>query len=174
MKKLLTVALILLLLFSFASCGGEGERVDLTEQTFFYGMTTIQMYPEEYYGKVISFDCFTYRLTDVDGVEYLCGVRKCSAGYGCKCGKDSVIGFILEYDGSIPEPKNQSTDTPDKSWVHLEGTLASGEIETIRIYGYDGDEINYDRVESVVFCRFKVTTLTVIEDYAGLAYYVTA
>ena len=173
MKKLLILALVVVFLFSFASCGGDSDRVDLTEQTFFYGMTTIQMYPEEYYGKTISYDCFTYRLTDVDGVDYLCGVRKCSAGYGCKCGKDSVIGFILDYDGAIPEPKNQSVDIPDKSWVHLEGTLASAATEEIKIYGYDGDSINYDRVESVVFCRFKVSSLTVIEDYSGLEYYVT-
>lgn len=173
MKKVLILAFALILLFSFASCGGESDRVDLTEQTFFYGMTTIQMYPEEYVGKTISYDCFTYLLTDVEGKEYICGVRKCSAGYGCKCGKDSVIGFILEYDGEIPEPKNQSVDTPDKSWVHLEGTLASGEIEEIKIYGYDGDAVNYDRVESVPFCRFQVSLLTVIEDYSGLEYYVT-
>ena len=173
MRKVLCIALALLLIFSLASCGGESDRIDLTEETFFYGMTTIQMYPEEYLGKTISFDCFTYRLVDVDGAEYLCGVRKCSAGYGCKCGKDSVIGFILDYDGEIPEPKNQSVDTPDKSWIHLEGTLASREIEEVRIYGYDGEQINYERVESVVFCRFKVTSLSLIEDYAELAYYVT-
>ena len=163
-----------MLLVSVAACGGEGDRIDLTEQTFFYAMTTIQMYPEEYFGKEISYDCYTYRLTDVDGREYICGVRKCSAGYGCKCGKDSVIGFILDYDGDIPEPKNQSVDTQEKSWIHLEGTLASAETETIRIYGYDGDEINYDRVESVVFCRFRVASLTLIEDYSNLNYYVTA
>ena len=173
MRKVLCIALALLLLFSFAACGGESDRIDLTEETFFYGMTTIQMYPEEYYGKVISYDCFTYRLTDVTGTEYVCGVRKCSAGYGCKCGKDSIIGFILDYDGVIPEPKNQSVDTPDKTWVHLEGSLASVETQTIDIYGYDGEQINYERVESVVFCRFKVTSLSLIEDYAGLAYYVT-
>lgn len=173
MKRILIAVLATLLFFSFAACGGS-DRLDLTEQTFFYGMTTIQMYPEEYYGKVISYDCFTYRLTDVDGVEYLCGVRKCSAGYGCKCGKDSVIGFILDYDGVIPEPKNQSADTSEKTWIHLEGTLADKATEKIKIYGYDGDKINYDRQEEVVFCRFKVSSLTVIEDYSSLAYYVTA
>ena len=172
MKKIFVLLLITVMALCFAACGGS-DRVDLTEDTFFYGMTTIQMYPEEYYGKVISYDCFTYRLTDVDGKEYMCGVRKCSAGYGCKCGKDSVIGFILEYDGAIPEPKNQSVDTADKTWVHLEGTLASSENTEIKIYGYDGDQINYDRVESVVFGRFKVSSLTVIEDYSGLSYYVT-
>lgn len=174
MKKVLCIALVILLLFSLASCGGESDRIDLTEQTFFYGMTTIQMYPEEYLGKVIAFDCFTYRLVDVEGKEYLCGVRKCSAGYGCKCGKDSVIGFILDYEGTIPEPRNQSADTVEKTWIHLEGSLASEEIENIRIYGYDGDTVNYDRVELVPFCRFKVSSLTVIKDYSNLNYYVTA
>ena len=173
MKKTLIAILILLLLLTFAACRGT-DRIDLTEKTFFYGMTTIQLYPEEYYGKTISFDCFTYRLIDVDGVNYMCGVRKCSAGYGCKCGKDSVIGFILEYDGEIPEPKNQSVDTPDKSWIHVEGTLASAETVEIKIYAYENDEINYNKQESVVFCLFTVSSLTPIEDASGLAYYVTA
>ena len=173
MKKALIAVLISLLLFSLVACGGS-DRIDLTEKTFFYGMTTIQLYPEEYYGKTISFDCFTYRLTDVEGVDYLCGVRKCSAGYGCKCGKDSVIGFILEYDGEIPEPKNQSVDTPDKSWIHVEGTLASAETVEIKIYAYENDAIDYDKQESVVFCLFTVSSLTPIEDASGLAYYVTS
>ena len=173
MRKALIVILLLSLLLTFAACNGN-DRIDLTEETFFYGMTTIQLYPEEYYGKTISYDCFTYRLTDVNGQDYLCGVRKCSAGYGCKCGKDTVIGFILEYDGVIPEPRNQSENTADKTWIHIEGTLAAAETMEIKIYAYDGDRIDYERQESVVFCRFTVGSLTLIEDYSGLAYYVTA
>lgn len=174
MRKVTIALLILLSLFSFVACGGKSDRVDLTEQTFFYGMTTIQMYPEEYYGKTISYDCFTYRLTDVEGKEYICGVRKCSAGYGCKCGKDTVIGFILEYDGEIPEPRHQSDDSSDKAWIHVVGTLASAQTEEIRIYAYDGDRIDYERTETVPFCRFIVSELTVIEDASGLAYYVAS
>ncbi|MBQ7712886.1 MAG: hypothetical protein IJT69_03610 [Clostridia bacterium] len=156
-----------------AACGGS-DRYDLTEETFFYGMTTMQLYPEEYVGKAISFDCFTYRLTDVAGVDHLCGVRKCSAGYGCNCGKDTIIGFILDYDGVIPEPRNQSEDTPDKSWIHVEGSVASAEREEIVIHAYDAaGQIDEGKTETVVFYHFAVTTLTVIEDYSGLAYYVT-
>ena len=173
MKKALFTISLCIMVICLAACGGS-DRYDLTEETFFYGMTTMQLYPEEYVGKAISFDCFTYRLTDVAGGDHLCGVRKCSAGDGCNCGEDTIIGFILDYDGVIPEPKNQSVDTPDKTWVHLEGTLASAETQTIDIYGYDGEQINYDRVESVVFCRFKVSALSRIEDYSALAYYVTA
>ena len=173
MKKASLALLILLLILSLFACREE-SRVDLTERTFFYGMTTINMYPEEYYGKEISFDCFTYRLTDVDGVDYMCGVRKCSAGYGCKCGKDSVIGFILDYEGEIPEPKNQSADTADKTWIHVEGTLASKEAQEIKLYAFENDTVNYEKQETVLFCRLTVTSLTLIEDASGLAFYVTA
>jgi len=174
MKKAFIIILVMLLLFSLFACS-EGERVDLTEGTFFFGMTSIQLHPADYYGKHISFDCFTYRLTDVNGREYMCGVRKCSAGYGCKCGKDSVIGFILLYDGEIPEPKNQNVDTPDKSWIHVEGKLASAETTEIRLFAYDEDgQIDYQREDSVKFCTFAVESLTVIEDYSSLAYYVVS
>lgn len=172
MRKAFLVLIILILLLSFASCKGN-DRVDLTEETFFFGMTTMQLHPESYVGKEITFDCFTYRLTDVNGVDYLCGVRKCSAGYGCNCGKDTVIGFILMYDGVIPEPRNQSEDTADKTWIHVEGTIENAEKTEIEIYAYNGDVLDRSRVEKVVFYHFAVTSLTEIEDYSGLAYYVT-
>lgn len=173
MKKVLALVLLLCVAFAFVSCGGS-DKVELTEETFFYGMTTIQMYPEEYVGKEISFDCFTYLLTDTDGNEYMCGVRKCSAGYGCKCGKDSVIGFILDYDGVIPAPVNQSEDTAEKSWIHVKGTLATAEKTEIQIYAYDSvGQIDRTKREQVSFCTFAVSSLTVIDDYSGLAYYVT-
>ena len=171
MKKLLVALLLLCVCVTAFACGGKD--VVLTEDTYFYGMLTIQMYPGEYVGKKISFDCYTYRLTDTDGNEYLCGVRKCSSGYGCKCGNDTVIGFILDYDGEIPEPINQSEDTVEKAWIHVEGKLASDERERVRIYAYQGDEVNYSSVETVVFLHFAVSSLTPIEDYSGLAYYVT-
>jgi len=172
MRKILPALLLIALLFTVAACGTP-DRYDLTEKTFFYGMTVILDYPTEYTDKVISFDCFTYRLTDVNGKNYLCGVRKCSSEYGCNCGKDTVIGFILDYDGEIPEPKNQSDDTPDKSWIHVEGKLASTEKEAFRIYAYKGDEIDYSVTEPIAFYHFAVSTLTPIEDYSGLAYFVT-
>ncbi len=172
MKKVFVVLLLVFLAVSAFACGGK-ENYDFTEDTFFLGMTNIQMYPEKYVGKNISFDCFTYRLTDVDGKEYLCGVRKCSSGYGCNCGKDTVIGFILDYDGEIPEPVNQSEDTPDKTWVHLEGTLATAQKTEVSIYAYANGQIDYENVEKVVFCKFAVSSLSLIDDYSGLAYYVT-
>ena len=172
MKKLLVALLLLCVCVTAFACGGKD--VVLTEDTYFYGMLTIQMYPGEYVGKKISFDCYTYRLTDTDGNEYLCGVRKCSSGYGCKCGKDSVIGFILDYDGEIPEPINQSVDTNDKAWIHVEGKLASSEVTELELFGYKDGELDTSWREYVVFCTFKVASLTKIEDYSGLAYYVTA
>lgn len=164
--------MLLIALLAFSACGGT-NRYDLNEETFFLVMTNMQYYPEQYVGKEVSYDCFTYRLTDVDGREYLCGVRQCSAGYGCNCGKDTIIGFLLDYEGVIPEPKNQSESTADKTWVHLEGTLPNAQKEEIRIYAYNGDVIDYDTVETVVFYHFAVASLTLIEDYSGLAYYVT-
>ena len=162
----------LFLLVSFSACGDQDEYV-LTEKTFFAVMTNIQFFPEKYVGKNLEFDCFTYSLTDVDGNEYLCGVRKCSAGYGCKCGKDTVIGFILDYDGDIPQPKNQSEDTNDKSWIHLKGSVKSKDFTEIKIYAYNGDEIDVNSVETIKFLTYKVDALDIIEDYSGLNYYVT-
>ena len=40
-------------------------------------------------------------------------------------------------------------------------------------YAYNGDEIDYGTVETVVFYHFTVASLTLIEDYSGLKYYVT-
>ena len=173
MKKAFLILLMCVMVFLFVGCGGT-ERYDLTEDTFFYGMTTMQLYPEEYVGKAISFDCFTYRLADIAGVEHICGVRKCSSGYGCNCGKDTIIGFILDYDGAIPEPKNQSEDTSDKRWIHVEGTIASAEKEEIRIYAYDAaGNVDPNTVETVVFYHFAVSSLSEIEDGSQLAYYVS-
>ena len=163
---------LIFILFTNSSCGGN-EYV-LNEETFFLVMTNMQYYPEQYVDKPIEYDCFTYDLTDTDGNVYRCGVRKCSAGYGCKCGKDTVIGFILDYGGEIPEPKNQSEDTPDKTWVHIKGTVASAEKTKIKVYAYGEDgEIDYSTVENIEFLSFKVEALTAISDYSGLNYYVT-
>ena len=172
MKRALLCLLCLCLSFALCACGSP-DRYDLTESTFFYTMKVIQMNPSDYVGKTISFDCFTYLLTDVEGNEYLCGVRKCSSDIGCKCGRDTIIGFILDYDGKIPAPKNQSEDTPDKTWIHIEGTLPNADKEEFSIYAYNGDEIDYGTLEPVAFNHFTVTSLALIEDYSGLKYYVT-
>ncbi|MBQ7164972.1 MAG: hypothetical protein IJR61_06550 [Clostridia bacterium] len=158
-------------LFIFQSCGSKNYV--LTEKNFFLVMTNAQYYPEQYLGKDMSFDCFTYRFTDVDGKEYTCGVRKCSSGYGCKCGKDTVIGFILEYAGDIPEPVRQSEDCNEKAWIHVTGRIKSAEKTTIKIYAYLGDEPDYSTVEEIAFLTFGVNALERIEDYSSLNYYVT-
>lgn len=173
MKKIFSIILsLILILFMTLSCGVD-EYI-LNERTFFLVMTNMQYYPEQYLQKPIEYDCFTYDLTDTDGRVYRCGVRKCSSGYGCNCGKDTVIGFILDYGEEIPEPKNQSEDTPDKTWIHVSGTIASAEKTKIKIYSYNADgEVDYSTIETIEFLSFKVETLTKISDYSDLNYYVT-
>ena len=171
MKKLLFIFSALTLVFA-CSCQKTEDYV-LNEKTFFMVMTNIQYYPKNYVGKDLEFDCFTYSLTDVDGNTYTCGVRKCSSGYGCRCGRDTVIGFILNYDGVVPEPRNQSENTNDKSWVHLKGKIDSDKFTEITIYAYNGDGIDYSTTETIKFLTFNAESLIVIEDYSSLSYYVT-
>lgn len=158
---------------SLFSCGSPGEYI-LNEETFFLVMTNMQYYPEQYVGANIEFDCFTYELEDVNGTSYLCGVRKCSAGYGCTCGKDTIIGFILDSDEELPAPRNQSEDNPDKTWVHLSGTLPSAEKTSITIHSYLPDgTVDPDKTEQILFLVFDVSSCDLIEDYSNLRYYVT-
>lgn len=174
MKRKLIGAILALccLAAAFAGCGTDSYI--LNEDTFFLVMTNMQYYPEQYVGKHIEFDCFVYHLTDVEGNVYVCGVRKCSAEYGCQCGNDTVIGFVLEYGGSIPDPVNQSEDTNDKAWIHVRGTIPSAQKTDIRIYAYTAaGEVDYDTVETISFLTFMADSVTEIEDYSGLHYYVT-
>lgn len=159
------------------SCVACGPRdYVLNETSFFMFMTNMQAFPEQYLQSQIDFDCFTYELVDVNGVSYMCGVRKCSSGYGCTCGNDTIIGFVLEYNGEVelPEPKNQSEDTNDKTWVHLSGRIKS--VDKIKIemdlYLPDGtkDPNTNDKIEMLVFV---VDSFELIEDYSNLHYYVT-
>ena len=90
--KALSLVLAALTLF-IPACGKKDYN--LTEKNFFLVLTNMWYYPSQYLGCTIECDVFTYEITDVNGEKYLCGVRKCSAGYGCTCGKDTVIGFIL-------------------------------------------------------------------------------
>ena len=156
----------------FSLMGCQKDCV-IEESTFFLVMTNIQYFPEEYLNKEITLDCFTYNIKDIHDQEYLCGVRKCTAGYGCKCGKDTVIGFILNYDGVIPEPKNQYDDTNDKSWIHLVGKLDSEKMKDIEIYSYDKDGNITTQTETVSFLTFNVSSLETIDDYSNLAYFVS-
>ena len=157
-------------LFALVAC--QQSSYVLKESTFFLVMTNIQYYPEEYVGKDITLDCFTYNVADKNGTEYLCGVRKCTAGFGCRCGKDTVIGFILNYEGDIPEPKNQYDDTNEKAWIHIVGQLASENKTAIEIYSYDAEGNITDQTEIVEFLSFNVSSLDTITDYSGLAYFV--
>lgn len=175
MLKKLTAVIITLLSFCciFMGCGGDDEYI-LNEDNFFLVMTNMQYYPEGYEGCNIEFDCFTYNLTDVNGNVYTCGVRKCSAGYGCTCGQDTIIGFILNYDGEIPEPINQSEDTNEKTWIHLKGKINGTNKTRIEINSYKPDgTIDQGKTEFIEFLSFNVEELTLIEDYTNLNYYVT-
>ena len=138
----------------------------LNESTFFLVMTNIQYFPEEYLNKDITFDCFTYELTSTTGDTYICGVRKCSSGFGCKCGKDTIIGFIMDKDIGLPSPKNQYEDTNEKSWIHVTGQIESTNKTVFRIYTADNTE------EEVQFLSFRVDDFSLIEDYQKLHYYV--
>ena len=158
-KSMLFAAIPFLLL-------GCSNNYDMNESTFFLVMTNIQYYPEEYIGKDLSFDSFTYKLTSVQGEDYLCVVRKCSSGFGCKCGKDTIIGFIVDNDLGLPEPKNQYDNTNDKAWVHVVGQIKSTDKKVFEIY-------NTDNVpEEVSFLSIEIKDFSVIEDYSNLHYYV--
>ena len=171
-KLTIIILLMLVVCVVFAACGLRDFV--LNENTFFMVMTNMQYYPEQYLGSHIEFDCFTYKLVDVNGKSFICGVRKCSSGYGCTCGNDTIIGFVLEYDGELPEPKNQSEDTNDKTWVHLSGEIKSADKIKIEIHFYLPDgSIDPTQTEQKEFLVFVVDSFTLIEDYSNLAYYVT-
>lgn len=173
MKKLIMCKFILIFCLFFESCMKEKEYI-LNEDTFFLVMTNIQYYPKQYLNKKIELDCFVYDLIDVNGNIHRCGVRKCSSGYGCKCGKDTIIGFLLCYDSNLPEPKNQSEDTNDKTWLHLSGEINSIEKIKITVYAYDAnDTININLTEVIEFLSFNISTMSIISDYSNLNYYVT-
>ena len=165
------VLLVLVLCVALSACGPHDYVLD--ENTFFFVLNNVQYYPENYLQSNFEFDCFTYELVDVNGNSYMCGVRKCSAGYGCTCGNDTIIGFILEYDGELPEPKNQSTDTNDKSWVHLTGKIKSAEKTNIGVYSYVDGKADTGKTETIQLLVFVVESCEIIEDYSNLHYYVT-
>ena len=52
-------------------------------------------------------------------------MRKSDSIVGCPCGKDNLIGFILNYDGDIPQPISQYSDDNNKTWIHVEGKINS-------------------------------------------------
>ena len=164
--KMNKFASLLFIPFLLTCCTGETKEYVLDESSFFLVMTHIQYYPEDYINKDITFDCFTYELTSTSGESYLCAVRKCSSGYGCKCGKDTIIGFIVSKDLGLPEPKNQYENTNDKSWIHVTGQLESIEKTEFSIYSAD------NTAEQVQFLSFRIDEFSIIEDYTNLHYYV--
>lgn len=171
-KKIAFAVCVLCLLFcGLTACGGTNSY-DLTETTFFRVMSNMLFYPEQFLEKKVSLDCFVYEIEDaVTGEEYVCGVRKCSSGYGCTCGNDTIIGFILEYGDEIPAARNQSEDTTDKTWIHISGQLVNAEKTYVNVYSYkDGQPT--DSTEKIYFYRFAVDSLSEI-DGSGLQYYVT-
>ena len=156
-----------------AILSGAGWDYVLNERTFLKTMTNMRGFPSWYMRSEIELDCFVYELTDVEsGKEYTLGVRKCSSGVGCTCGNDTIIGFILDYDGAIPAARNQSEDTNDKAWIHIAGKLESDTPETIAIAAYTNGVPN-GSTEYIQMFRFAVSSLSEIEDYSSLAYYVT-
>ena len=165
-QKLAIILLLIVLCCSLTACF-DGVIV---ENQFFHVMTAIQYYPSDYMDMTLEFDCFTYELVDVKENSYICGVRKCSSGYGCVCGNDTIIGFVLEYDGVLPEPKNQSEDTNDKTWVHLSGKLKSTDKIEIEIYSYTDGKIDLSKTEKIQFLVFVVDSCEIIEDYSNLNY----
>ena len=157
------VLVLLSIPFLLSSCSNS---YDMNEDTFFLVMTNIQYYPEDYLNKDLSFDSFTYKLTSVQGDDYMCVVRKCSSGFGCKCGKDTIIGFIVDNDLGLPEPKNQYDNTNDKAWVHVVGQIKSTDKKVFEIYNTDNVS------EEVSFLSIEIKDFSVIEDYSNLHYYV--
>ena len=153
--------------------GCDSSKCVVSENKFFLIMDNLLLYPEEYVNKEISLDCFTYNIEDIHGEVTTCGVRKCPSGYGCKCGKDTVIGFILNYDGEIPEPRNQYEDSVEKTWIHLVGRLAGETKTTITIYSSNPDGTISTDTEKIQFLTLNVENLELIEDYQNLHYYVT-
>ena len=155
----------------FTACGTV-DSYDLTETTFFRVMSNMLYYPEQYLGKSVSLDCFVYEIEDAEtGETYTCGVRKCSSGYGCTCGNDTIIGFILEYAGEIPAARNQSENTSDKAWIHISGQLVDAEKRYVNVHSYQNGQPT-EALEKIYFYAFAVSSLTEI-DGSGLAYYVT-
>ena len=171
-KKTVSLLLAALMCLACFGCGKPKDYV-LTEDTFFLVLTNMQYYPEQYLESTLELDCFTYALDDVDGNRYICGVRKSSSEYGCTCGRDTIIGFVLESAEPLPEPRNQSANDGDKTWVHLKGRLKSAEKTDITIHAYlDDGSVDPDRNETVSFLTFEVAACDPIEDASGLAYYV--
>lgn len=181
MKKILhRIAVAVLLIctlcacFALPACGKEGEkRYSLSEATFYKVMYNMVYFPDQYLGATIDLDCFVYEIEDAKtGELFVCGVRKCPSNVGCKCGNDSVLGFLLSYGGTIPAARNQTANDSDKTWIHIAGSLAGTDLTGVNVYTYDAEGNKTDSVEKIYFCTMNVSELTEI-DGSGLNYYVS-
>lgn len=177
MKKLkfMCLALVFAAVVSVLCACGKTEWI-LTEENFFFTLNNVQMFPERYLNNVFELNCYTYLITDTEGNTYLCGVRHCSSGYGCTCGNDTIIGFLLDYDGEIPEPVNQSDkNSVEKTWIHIRGTIETAERVQIKVYAYtDGVADPSKPTETISIPTLSVSSLTVLseEEYKDLKPYV--
>ncbi len=176
LKKIALAVCFLCALGAFSACGdgnSEPKHYTLTETTYFAVLKNMLYFPEGYLDSTLDLDCFIYEVEDVEtGVVYPCGVRKCPANFGCKCGNDSILGFLLRYDGEIPAARNQTTNDSDKTWIHLSGTLENAELTAITVYSYGADGNPTGKTEKIYFCSLQVDSLTEI-DGSGLKYYVS-
>ena len=160
------VSLLFMTPFILGGCFNQNGYV-LNEKSFFLVMTNIQYYPEEYIGKSLTFDCYTYELESVSGDKYLCCVRKCSSGFGCKCGKDTIIGFVVDQNIGLPAPIKQYENNNEKAWVHIIGQIENTNKTQFEIYGADNS------IEQVQFLSLTIDEFSLIEDYSNLHYYVS-
>ncbi len=176
MKKtrIICVALACItLLLAFAACT-KTEWV-LNEGNFFFTMDNVLRFPGRYYNNTFDLNCFTYQLTDVNGKTYMCGVRHSSSEYGCTCGNDKIVGFVLDYDGEIPTPINQSDKySVEKAWIHVRGKITSEEYVKISVWAFtDGQPDQSKPVETIALPLLTVESLTVLteEEYKNLQQY---
>ena len=134
MKKVLCIALAVLMLLSFAGCGSKKEdfaskakaKADIVfkESTYVTLINDVYNNPENYLGKTVQIDgMFTVEdNTAQGGKKYYYVYRQ---GPGC-CGNDgSMCGFEFSTkDGSYPSyvPQN-GDDNGAHPWIKVVGTL---------------------------------------------------
>lgn len=171
-QKISFAILILSVTFcAFAGCSSGGYSLD--EAHYFLTMQNMLYFPENYVGDSFEYDCFVYEIEDaISGETYICGVRKCPANFGCKCGNDSILGFMLVYDGDIPAARNQSENSNDKTWIHVTGIMTNADMTAVNIYSLDAEGNPTEMIEKIFFCKLNVETLEEI-DGIGLNYYVS-
>lgn len=137
MKKIISLALIALMLFSFAACGGSKKEDETTspaaqaqadivfkEATYVTLINDVYNNPDNYLGKVVQIDgMYTYEdYTSQGGGKYYYVYRQ---GPGC-CGNDgSMCGFeFTSKDGNYPDyTPSQGDDNSAHPWIKVVGTL---------------------------------------------------